>query len=74
MIPCAFVFGAHHDSTLARAKRKAAQDAKDKEQRRFDMIEALRKAKKDAADPEEIARRERKRRHEDTLERWPANW
>ena len=38
------------------------------------MIEALRKAKQDAADPEEIARRERRRRHEDTLERWPANW
>lgn len=68
------MFGAHHDSTLARAKRKAAQEAKDKEQRRFDMIEALRKAKQDAADPEEIARRERKRRHEDVLERWPANW
>ena len=68
------MFGAHHDSTLARAKRKAAQDAKDKEQRRYDMIEALRNAKKAAADPEEITRRERARRHKDSLERWPANW
>ena len=30
---------------LNKAKRKAAQEAKEKEQRRFDMIEALRKAK-----------------------------
>lgn len=68
------MFGAHHDSTLARAKRKAAQDAKDKEQRRHDMIEALRRAKEAAGDTAEIARRERQKRHGEVLERWPANW
>lgn len=68
------VFGAHHDSTLARAKRKAAQEAKEKEQRRHDMIEALRRAKESADDPAEQARRERARRHSEVLERWPANW
>ncbi len=68
------MFGAHHDSTLAKAKRKAAQEAKDKEQRRFDMIEALRRAKEAADDPAEQARRERARRHSEVLERWPANW
>ena len=68
------MFGAHHDSTLAKAKRKAAQEAKDKEQRRFDMIEALRRAKESAADPAEQARRERAKRHSEVLDRWPANW
>lgn len=68
------MFGAHHDSTSARAKRKAVEDAKQREQRRFDMIEALRNAKKQAADPAEIARRDRVKRHGETLERWPANW
>ena len=68
------MFGAHRASTLARAKRKAAQDAKDKEQRRHEMIEALRRAKESADDPAEQARRERARRHSEVLERWPANW
>lgn len=68
------MFGAHHDSTSARAKRKAVEDAKQREQRRFDMIEALRNAKKHAADPAEIDRRDRAKRHGETLERWPANW
>ena len=68
------MFGAPHDSPLARAKRKAAQDAKDKEQRRHDMIEALRRAKEAAGDAAEVARRERQKRHGEVLERWPANW
>ncbi|MSO44243.1 MAG: hypothetical protein EXQ74_02870 [Thermoleophilia bacterium] len=73
-LPFPVVFGAHHDSTSARAKRKAVQEAKDKEQRRYDMIEALRRAKSAADDPAEIAKRERARRHSDVLDRWPANW
>ncbi len=68
------MFGAHHESTSAKAKRKAAQEAKEKEQRRFDMIEALRRAKEAADDPAEQARRDRARRHNEVLERWPANW
>ncbi|MDP4621081.1 MAG: hypothetical protein NWS72_02335 [Thermoleophilia bacterium] len=68
------MFGAHHESTSAKAKRKAVQDAKEKEQRRHDMIEALRRAKEAADDPAEQARRERERRHNEVLERWPANW
>lgn len=59
---------------MAKAKRKAVQDAKDKEQRRHDMIQALRRAKEAAADPAEQARREREKRHNEVLERWPANW
>lgn len=68
------MFGAHHDSTLARAKRKAAKDAEEKERRRHEMIEALRRAKESADDPAEQARRERARRHSEVLGRWPANW
>jgi len=73
-LSCLVVFGAHHDSTLARAKRKAAAEAKEKEQRRHEMIEALRRAKESAADPAEQARRERAKRHSEVLDRWPANW
>ncbi|MBM3665753.1 MAG: hypothetical protein FJW92_08180 [Actinobacteria bacterium] len=68
------MFGAHHDSTLAKAKRKAAAEAKEKEHRRHEMIEALRRAKESAEDLTEQARRERARRHGKVLERWPANW
>jgi hypothetical protein len=59
---------------MAKAKRKAAQDAREKDQRRHDMIEALRRAKENSVDPAEQERRERARRHEEVLDRLPANW
>jgi hypothetical protein len=62
---------ADDNSSYRRAMRRADQDAKDREQRRHEILETLRRLRDESQDPAAIAAAERSRRHKELLERYP---
>jgi hypothetical protein len=65
---------AHPDSTIAKARRRAADEARRREERRQRVIDALRRARDEKGDPVVRSERERAERHQEVLERWPPLW
>jgi hypothetical protein len=62
---------ADDNSSYRRAQRREAQVEKEREQRREQILATLRRLRDSAVDPAAIADQERKRRHQDLLERYP---
>ena len=62
---------ADDNSAARRAARREAEEARRREDRRAEILQALRRAKAEAEDPELVAERERERRHKALLERYP---
>ena len=65
---------ADDNSAARRAARRKAEEARRKEVRRAEILDALRRAKAEAENPELVAARERAERHAKLLERYPKTW
>jgi len=62
---------ADDNSSYRRAMRRADQDARERELRRNEILETLRRLRDKSGDPAELAAEERSRRHKELLERYP---
>jgi multidrug resistance efflux pump len=62
---------ADDNSSYRRAARRAEREEKERDLRRREIMETLRRLKEEAADSSAQAERERARRHADLLERYP---
>lgn len=62
---------ADDNSSYRRAAKRAAREEKERELRRREIMETLRRLKEEVADASAQAERERARRHADLLERYP---
>lgn len=62
---------ADDNSSYRRAARRAEREERERELRRREIMETLRRLKEEAADSSVQAERERARRHADLLERYP---
>jgi hypothetical protein len=51
--------------------RRADKDARERELRRTEILETLRRLRDKSGDPAELAAEERSRRHKELLERYP---
>ena len=71
--PPSLIF-ADDNSAARRAARREAEEARRREERRREILAALRRAQAEAEDPDLVAARERARRHQELLERYPADF
>ena len=62
---------ADDNSSYRRAARRAEQEERVREERRRQILDTLRRLKEEAGDESIVAERERARRHQDILERYP---
>ena len=62
---------ADDNSAYRRAARRAEKEERDREMRRREIMETLRRMKEEAGDSAAEAERERARRHADLLDRYP---
>lgn len=62
---------ADDNSAYRRAARRAEKEERDRELRRLEIMETLRRMKEEAGDAAVEAERERARRHADLLDRYP---
>lgn len=54
--------------------RRAEREERERERRRDEILATLRRLRDTAGDPAEQAAEERRRRHRELLERYPAQW
>lgn len=62
---------ADDNSSYRRAVRRAEREERERERRRREIMDTLRRLKRETGDESLIAERERARRHADLLERYP---
>lgn len=65
---------ADDNSAYRRQLRRQEREERQREARRSEILDTLRRLKAEAEDPTAVDRRERARRHAEMLERYPKQW